>query len=150
MLRRVRCGVLWAIPAYLVGAFGGGFLVSLLSSNTHDRSIEAAMTGAFVLGPLAAAIVHLLLSPKREFAADAAAAAVCGSPHGLADALLRLERAAELVEFRASPTTEPLYTFNPFAEEGLARMFVTHPPVGERIRRLRSLDPDWSEKLRAA
>ena len=104
----------------------------------------------FVLGPLAAAIVHLLLSPKREFAADAAAATVCGSPHGLADALLRLDRAAELVEFRASPTTEPLYTFNPFAEEGLARMFVTHPPVGERIRRLRSLDPDWSEKLRAA
>jgi len=104
----------------------------------------------FVLGPLAAAIVHLLLSPKREFAADAAAAAVCGSPHGLADALLRLERAAELVEFRASPTTEPLYTFNPFADEGLAKMFVTHPPVGERVRRLRSLDPDWREKLRAA
>jgi heat shock protein HtpX len=104
----------------------------------------------FLLGPLAAAIVHLLLSPKREFAADEAAAALCGSPHGLADALLRLDRAAELVEFRASPATEPLYTFNPFAEEGLAKMFVTHPPVGERIRRLRSLDPDWREKLRAA
>ena len=52
MLRRVGFGVLWAIPAYLVGAFGGGFLVSLLSSNTHDRSVEAAMTGAFVFGPL--------------------------------------------------------------------------------------------------
>jgi heat shock protein HtpX len=104
----------------------------------------------FVLGPLAAAIVHLLLSPKREFAADRAAAAICGSPHGLADALLRLEQAAELVEFRASPATEPLYTLNPFAEEGLAGLFVTHPPVGERIRRLRELDPDWREKLRAA
>jgi heat shock protein HtpX len=104
----------------------------------------------FVLGPLAAAIVHLMLSPKREFAADRAAAALCGSPHGLADGLLRLEQAAELVEFRASPATEPLYTFNPFAEEGLAALFVTHPPVGERIRRLRSLDPDWREKLRAA
>ncbi|MFL5924864.1 MAG: M48 family metalloprotease [Gaiellaceae bacterium] len=104
----------------------------------------------FVLGPLAAAIVHLLLSPKREFAADRAAAALCGSPHGLADALLRLDRAAELVQFRASPASEPLYTFNPFAEEGLAALFVTHPPVGERIRRLRSLDPDWREKLRAA
>jgi len=104
----------------------------------------------FLLGPLAAAIVHLLLSPKREFAADAAAASLCGSPHGLADALLRLEQAGELVEFRASPATEPLYTFNPFAEEGLAKMFVTHPPVAERIRRLRSLDPDWREKLRAA
>jgi heat shock protein HtpX len=104
----------------------------------------------FVLAPLAAAIVHLLLSPKREYAADAAAATVCGSPHGLADALLRLERAAELVEFRGSPATEPLYTFNPFAEEGVAALFVTHPPLGERVRRLRALDPDWREKLRAA
>ena len=104
----------------------------------------------FVLGPLAAAIVHLLLSPKREFAADRAAAALCGSPHGLADALTRLDRAAELVEFRASAATEPLYTINPFAEEGLAGLFVTHPPVDERVRRLRALDPDWREKLRAA
>jgi heat shock protein HtpX len=104
----------------------------------------------FVLGPIAAAIVHLLLSPKREFAADRAAAVLCGSPHGLADALIRLEQAAELVEFRASPATEPLYTFNPFAEEGLAALFVTHPPVGARVRRLRALDPDWREKLRAA
>jgi heat shock protein HtpX len=104
----------------------------------------------FLLGPIAAAIVHLLLSPRREFAADRAAAALCGSPHGLADALIRLEQAAELVEFRASPATEPLYTFNPFAEEGLAALFVTHPPIGERVRRLRALDPDWREKLRAA
>jgi heat shock protein HtpX len=104
----------------------------------------------FVLGPLAAAIMHLLLSPKREFAADRAAAALCGSPHGLADALIRLEQATELVEFRANPATEPLYTFNPFAEEGLAALFVTHPPVSERVRRLRELDPDWREKLRAA
>jgi heat shock protein HtpX len=104
----------------------------------------------FVLGPVAAALVHLVLSPKREFAADRAAAALCGSPHGLADALIRLEQASELVEFRANPATEPLYTFNPFAEEGLAALFVTHPPVGERVRRLRDLDPDWREKLRAA
>jgi heat shock protein HtpX len=104
----------------------------------------------FVLGPVAAALVHLLLSPKREFAADRAAAALCGSPHGLADALIRLEQATELVEFRANPATEPLYTFNPFAEEGLAALFLTHPPVGERVRRLRELDPAWRDKLRAA
>jgi heat shock protein HtpX len=104
----------------------------------------------FVLGPLAAAFVHLFLSPKREFLADAAAAELCGSPHGLADALIRLEQTAELVEFEASPATEPLYTLNPFAEEGLATLFVTHPPVGERVARLRALDPSWREKLRAA
>lgn len=104
----------------------------------------------FVLGPIAGALVSVVLSPKREFEADRAAAALCGSPHGLADALLRLEQASELVEFRANPATEPLYTFNPFAEEGLAALFSTHPPVGERVRRLRGLDPGWREKLRAA
>ena len=102
----------------------------------------------FVLGPVAAACVHVLLSPKREFEADRAAAQICGSPHGLADALLRLDQAAELVEFSASPATEPLYPFNPFLEVGLAALFVTHPPIGERVRRLRELDPTWREKLR--
>ena len=104
----------------------------------------------FALGPLAAAVVSLFLSPKREFLADAAAAELCKSPHGLADALIRLEQTGELVEFQASPATEPLYTINPFAEEGLAALFVTHPPVAERVRRLRALDPTWREKLRAA
>ena len=94
----------------------------------------------FVLGPVAAACVHVLISPKREFYADRRAAELCGSPHGLADALLRLEQAAELVEFEASPATEPLWTFNPFLEQGLAALFATHPPVAERVRRLRSLD----------
>ena len=104
----------------------------------------------YVLGPVAASFVHLLLSPRREFEADRLAAELCESPHGLADALVRLDQASELVSFRASPATEPLYTLNPFAEEGLAKLFVTHPPVGERVRRLRDLDPDWREKLRAA
>jgi heat shock protein HtpX len=102
------------------------------------------------LGPLASAFVHLLLSPKREFLADRAAAAICESPHPMADALVRLDQAAELVSFKGSPATEPLYTINPFLEEGLAALFVTHPAVGERVRRLRELDPDWREKLRAA
>jgi heat shock protein HtpX len=102
------------------------------------------------LGPLASAFVHLLLSPKREFLADRAAAAICDSPHPMADALVRLDQAAELVSFSGSPATEPLYTVNPFLELGLAALFVTHPPVGERVRRLRELDPDWREKLRAA
>jgi heat shock protein HtpX len=94
----------------------------------------------FVLGPVAAACVHIVLSPKREFEADREAAVLCGSPHGLADALGRMAQAAELVDFAASPATEPLWTFNPFMEVGLAALFVTHPKVEERVRRLRALD----------
>ena len=104
----------------------------------------------FVLGPIAAAFVHMLLSQKREFDADRFAAEICDSPHGLADALVRLEAAMELVGFEASPATEPVYTTNPFAEEGLAALFNSHPPIGERVKRLRELDPDWREKLQAA
>jgi heat shock protein HtpX len=103
-----------------------------------------------VFAPIAAAFVHLLLSPRREFAADRLAAGLCGSPHDLADALVRLDAASELLVFEAHPATEPLYTTNPFAEEGLAALFVTHPPLDERVRRLRDLDPDWHSKLRAA
>lgn len=92
-----------------------------------------------VLGPVAAAFVHLLLSPKRELAADRIAAGLCGSADGLVEALLRLDRASDLVSFQASPATEPLYTVNPFAEEGLAALFVTHPPLQRRVEALRGV-----------
>jgi heat shock protein HtpX len=92
-----------------------------------------------VLGPVAAAFVHLLLSPKRELAADRIAVALCGSGEGLADALVRLDHASDLVTFQASPATEPLYIVNPFAEEGLAALFVTHPPLARRVEALRGV-----------
>ena len=132
-------------------------LVQTMAATVAGVVVETTRIGGFLqrallflLGPLAASFVHLLLSPKREYDADRFAAELCGSPHGLADALLRLEQAMELVAFEASPVTEPLYTTNPFASEGLASLFATHPPLGERVRRLRALDPEWREKLRAA
>jgi heat shock protein HtpX len=132
-------------------------LIQTLAAVIAAAVVDASRIGGwlqrvllFVFGPLAASFVHLLLSPKREFEADRFAAELVGSPHPVADALLRLETAMGLVSFQASPATEPLYTTNPFADEGLAALFVTHPPLGERVRRLRELDPDWREKLRAA
>ena len=104
----------------------------------------------FVLAPVAAAVVHLLLSPRREYEADRLAADLCGSPHGLADALVRFEAAMELVAFAAPPFTEPLYTTNPFADERPASLFASHPPVAERVQRLRALDREWGERLQAA
>ena len=93
----------------------------------------------YIFAPIAAAFVHVLLSPKRELHADELAARATGGAHDLADALMRLDRASELVEFSASPATEPLYPIDPFESEGVARMFKTHPALDERIRRLREL-----------
>jgi len=162
----VSTGVLgWAAPAEVDGLLAHevahvknrDVLIQTTAVVLAGSLLEVSRVGGwlsrallYVLGPVAASFVHLLLSPRREFEADQLAATLCESPHGLADALLRLEQASELVSFQASPATEPLYTINPFAEVGLARMFVTHPPVAERVRRLRDLDPDWREKLRAA
>jgi heat shock protein HtpX len=93
----------------------------------------------YVFAPIGAAFVHVLLSPKRELHADVLAVEATSAAHDLADALMRLDRAAELVEFAASPATEPLYPVDPFESEGIARMFKTHPPLEDRVRRLREL-----------
>lgn len=61
-------GVLAALGGYLIGLFGGTFLIETFSSNRHDRSVEAAMTGAFVIGPLmavVAVIVVLVIRARR-------------------------------------------------------------------------------------
>jgi heat shock protein HtpX len=121
----------------LVQTFVVLFAATLVETSRIGGWLSRALL--YVLAPIAAAFVHLLLSPKRELGADALAAAATGVPHDLADALMRLDRAAELLEFAASPATEPLYAVDPFENEGIARMFKTHPPLIERVRRLREL-----------
>lgn len=117
------------------------FVVLFASTLVESSRIGGWLSRAllFVLAPVASAFVHLLLSAKREFQADALAATATGSAHDLADGLLRLDRASELVDFAASPATEPLYCIDPFENEGIARMFKTHPPLELRLRRLREL-----------
>lgn len=60
MGRRLLFGFVWGAVSYVAGALAGGLLVTLLSSNTHDKSVEAAMTGAFYTGPLAAVLGFVL------------------------------------------------------------------------------------------
>jgi hypothetical protein len=68
MGRRIAIALLCGVLGYVAGAFGGGVVVSTFSSNTHDRALEAAMTGAFVFGPIAAvfaSIAGFVLGAKR-------------------------------------------------------------------------------------
>jgi heat shock protein HtpX len=122
----------------LTQTFAVLFGVTLVEASRVGGFLSRALL--FVFAPIAAAFTHLLLSPNRELRADDVAARVTERPHDLADALTRLDAAAGLVSFLASPATEPLYAVNPFdAEDKLARMFQTHPPLDERVARLRAM-----------
>ena len=95
---------------------------------------------AVIVAPLAAAILQLAVSRQREYLADATAAQYLGEGRPLAEALATLQRGVEAVPMKVNPATEALYIANPLSGRGLASLFSTHPPMEERIRRLRELD----------
>jgi heat shock protein HtpX len=94
-----------------------------------------------LLAPIAASIIQLAISRQREYAADAGGAEICGNPESLASALLRLEEGAKAVPMQVNQAAEPLYIVKPFSGKGIAGLFSTHPPIEERVRRLRQMRP---------
>jgi heat shock protein HtpX len=94
-----------------------------------------------ILAPIAASIIQLAISRQREYAADAGGAELCGNPESLASALLRLESGAAAMPMQVNQAAEPLYIVRPFKGKGLQGLFSTHPPIEERVRRLRQMRP---------
>ena len=94
-----------------------------------------------VLAPIAALLVQLAVSRAREFQADATGARIAGKPWGLAKALEKLEMANERLPMPANPSTAHLFIVNPLSGSSLMRLFSTHPPIEERIARLRAMRP---------
>jgi len=92
-----------------------------------------------VLAPIAAMLVQLAVSRAREFQADATGAKIAGRPAGLARALEKLHVANQAVPMAANPSTAHLFIVNPLSGSVLMRLFSTHPPIEERIARLRSM-----------
>jgi heat shock protein HtpX len=103
-----------------------------------------AQFAMFLLAPLAASIIQLAISRQREFAADAGGAQICGNPESLASALLRLEQGAKAMPMQVNQAAEPLYIVKPFSSKGLAGLFSTHPPIEERVKRLRQMRPSFA------
>ncbi|MGH2964557.1 MAG: zinc metalloprotease HtpX [Solirubrobacterales bacterium] len=95
----------------------------------------------FLLAPISASLIQLAISRQREYSADATGAQICGNPESLASALLRLEEGAKAMPMQVNQATEPLYIVKPFSGGGVARLFSTHPPIEERVRRLRQMRP---------
>ena len=94
-----------------------------------------------LLAPIAASLIQLAVSRQREYSADATGAQICGNPESLASALLRLEEGAKAIPMQVNQATEPLYIVKPFSGGGVAKLFSTHPPIEERVRRLRQMRP---------
>ena len=94
-----------------------------------------------LLAPIAATIIQLAISRQREYSADATGAEICGNPESLASALLRLEEGAKAIPMQVNQAAEPLYIVKPFSGGGFASLFSTHPPIEERVRRLRQMRP---------
>ena len=92
-----------------------------------------------IVAPLAALIVQLAISRSREYGADKYGAYFARDAKGLASALGKLQAAAKRRPMKASPQTAHLFIVNPFSASGVAKLFSTHPPIEERVRRLRAL-----------
>jgi len=105
-----------------------------------DRGGGLALLVSAIVAPLAAMLIQLAISRTREYGADESGAHLAGSPYGLADALEKLETATRARPMLgANPATAHLFIVNPLSTGAIASLFSTHPPVKERVRRLRSM-----------
>jgi heat shock protein HtpX len=89
-----------------------------------------------ILAPIAAMMIQMAISRTREYKADATAAEVAGTPYGLASALEKLGKATERMPMEANPSTAHMFIVNPLSGRSVMRLFSTHPPLEDRIRRL--------------
>ncbi len=112
--------------------FGGG------RSDEEGGSPIAALAMAFI-APVAAMFIQMAISRSREFIADRTGAEISGDPEGLASALHKLHIGAQRIPAHVQPASASLFIVSPLAGGGMQKMFSTHPPMEERIAKLRAM-----------
>jgi heat shock protein HtpX len=140
---RNRDTLIQSVAAAIGGAitYLGYMLMWFGDGDDSPLSLVASLL-LVLLAPIAASIIQLSISRQREFAADATGAQISGNPESLASALLRLEEGAKANPMKVNEATECMYIVKPFSGgRGLANLFSTHPPIEERVRRLRQMRP---------
>jgi heat shock protein HtpX len=115
--------------ASIFGGFGG--------RDGEERGNPLALLVAAIVAPLAALLVQMAISRSREYQADATGAAFVGGGEGLARALEKLASAGRVLPTQASPAASHVLIVSPLSGAGLFSLFSTHPPIEERVARLR-------------
>jgi heat shock protein HtpX len=115
----------------MFGGYGG--------SRDRDRGGGLAGLALMIVAPIAALLIQLWISRTREYDADAGGATIAGNPNGLASALEKLTRGAQAMPMNANPSSAHLFIVNPLSGGSLMGLFSTHPPLEERIARLRAM-----------
>lgn len=117
------------------GGFGGGGRRS-----QGGAALLIFRLVALLLAPLAALLIQMSVSRTREYSADATGAGFSGNPQGLASALAKMEQHARQRPLHGlNQATAHMFIVNPFSAKDLTALFSTHPPIEERIARLRSM-----------
>ena len=114
--------------------FGGG-----RSSDDRESGHPIAGIAMMIVAPLAAMLIQMAISRSREFLADEGGAQMAGNPLSLANALRKLHAKSEQIPMEASPATAHMFIVNPLSGGGFSRLFSTHPPMEERVKRLEAM-----------
>ena len=115
--------------------FGGG-----RRDDSDEGGSPVVALVMMIVAPIAAMLVQMAISRTREYEADKGGASIAGNPYGLANALLKLERGAQVVPMHdAKPATAHMFIVNPLTGGGLMKLFSTHPPIAERVKRLKEM-----------
>lgn len=109
------------------------------SRDEEGNSNPLAAIAMMILGPLAATLIQMAISRRREYMADAAGAEYCGDPLALAGALNNLDAYSRHIAMQANPATENMFIVSPLSGDTMRRMFSTHPPMEERITNLQEM-----------
>ncbi len=117
--------------AQFAAIFGGGG-----RDDDNRGSNPIGLLATLILAPIAAMVIQAAISRSREFAADAGAARLVGTPYGLVDALTKIDAVSKRVPMEANPATAHMFIMKPFSVSGMLSVFSTHPPLEKRIQAL--------------
>jgi heat shock protein HtpX len=131
-----------SIVATLAGAISMIAWMSLFFGGGRDRGNALIGLVAFLVAPIAAAMIQMGISRAREYQADQDGAKYTHDPEALASALEKLHNGVQRAPMEQTPmaqSTAHLYIVNPFSAAGVSRLFSTHPPIEERVKRLHEM-----------